>query len=31
VLETRPGVLRGGGLAAHSGAITTGLPVSKRG
>jgi hypothetical protein len=31
VLETRPGVLRGGGLAAHSGAITTGLRGSKRG
>jgi hypothetical protein len=27
VLETRAGVLRGGGLAAHSGAITTGLRV----
>jgi alpha-glucosidase len=26
VLETRPGALRGGALAAHSGAVTMGLP-----
>jgi alpha-glucosidase len=31
VFETRPGALRGGDLAAHSGAVATGLPASKRG
>ena len=31
VLETRPGALRGGALAAHSGAVTMGLPRSQKG